>query len=252
MTWVRVDNIGLTHSVRFARVNQWKLENAFDNADNGAACAVFSLSLKDAQNGRGENNAWSVNQAQVDGTDCTLLYEVNLFPSKLDCTLSIKNTGSDSFDFQCLLHTYFLVDGAAATNPSLTHVHGLGGYAIDDKVTKNSGLVQSYDEDVVVSDIEVDRVFHAPEQHPTLHAVATLGSDAHKVQIEAAGQVDEQVDPISCVVWNPHVAKAADLSDFGNEEYKNMICVEPGLIGHQPILNPGKEARLAISLIVPE
>ena len=56
--------------------------------------------------------------------------------------------------------------------------------------------------------------------------------------------------PVSAVVWNPGPAKAAKMSDFADDEYKTMICVEPGLIGHQPLLAPGAQARLSQSLIV--
>ncbi|CAG8812728.1 18139_t:CDS:1, partial [Gigaspora rosea] len=30
-------------------------------------------------------------------------------------------------------------------------------------------------------------------------------------------------------VWNPWI-KARSISDFGDEEYKNMVCVEPGTV----------------------
>jgi glucose-6-phosphate 1-epimerase len=31
------------------------------------------------------------------------------------------------------------------------------------------------------------------------------------------------------VVWNPWAAKAQSMSDFGDDEYKCMVCVEPAL-----------------------
>ena len=61
--------------------------------------------------------------------------------------------------------------------------------------------------------------------------------------MSAFGEINESPVPVSCVVWNPYVEKAAAMSDFGDEQYKGMICVEPGLLGHQPVLSPGKEAR---------
>ena len=238
----------------FARVNAWQLVSSYDREDS--AGAVFSLELKDAKEGRGENNPWSISQARVDGTDCKLSYEIRLEGHELTTTLVVKNTGSDSFDFQCLLHNYLKVDGGCAADRSKCSVHGLGGYAITDKVSGDSGHVQSYDEDVELETArggEVDRVYIHPDDHPTIHAVVDVGCDSSRkvvVRVEAGGQVDGNVAPVSAVVWNPGPAKARDMSDFGDSEYADVICVEPGLIGHQPILSPGAEARVTQSVIV--
>lgn len=35
---------------------------------------------------------------------------------------------------------------------------------------------------------------------------------------------------IIVVVWNPWIEKAKGMGDFGDEEYKNMICVENGSV----------------------
>ena len=32
------------------------------------------------------------------------------------------------------------------------------------------------------------------------------------------------------VVWNPWIAKAERMGDFGDTEYKHMCCVEPGVV----------------------
>jgi glucose-6-phosphate 1-epimerase len=62
--------------------------------------------------------------------------------------------------------------------------------------------------------------------------------------------VNEAVAGVNVVVWNPGAEKAASMSDFGNDEYEQMMCVEPGLLGHQPLLPPGAEATLTQSLSV--
>ena len=98
---------------------------------------------------------------------------------------------------------------------------------------------------------ETDRIYLHPEQHPVVHVNVHTGGSA-SVRVEAAGQVDNNVSTVSAVVWNPGPEKAAKMSDFDDEGYKSMICVEPGLIGHQPLLAPGATARLSQSLIVQE
>jgi D-hexose-6-phosphate mutarotase len=42
------------------------------------------------------------------------------------------------------------------------------------------------------------------------------------------------------VVWNPWIEKAKAMGDFGDEEYKNMICVEPGSVADWVKLGGGQ------------
>jgi len=40
-------------------------------------------------------------------------------------------------------------------------------------------------------------------------------------------------------LWNPWSEKAKGMSDFGDEEYKEMVCVEPGAVGGWQTLDAG-------------
>ena len=88
----------------------------------------------------------------------------------------------------------------------------------------------------------MDRVYVHPEEKSALGVKIGVG-EGKAIKMEAMGEINESPVPVSCVVWNPHIKKAKGMGDFTDEQYKDMICVEPGLLGHQPILNPGKEAR---------
>lgn len=46
------------------------------------------------------------------------------------------------------------------------------------------------------------------------------------------------------VLWNPWVDKARSLSDFDDEEYHQMVCLEPGLVTGFQTLAPGESATL--------
>jgi glucose-6-phosphate 1-epimerase len=233
----------------FARCNFWKLEKIVN--DLASSTAFYSLQFKDVTQGLGENNTWSKSQAALDGTDCSLEYEVHLEDKQLTTSLIIKNTGSDAFNFNCLLHNYFAVDNAAALDAAKTHIDGLGGYAINDKILGDNPRVQSYDEPVVVGAAqEIDAVLDPPEGHHIVRVMIAAGTTTPNICLEAAGQVNNEVTSVSCVVWNPGKTKAEAMSDFGSDQYTDMICVEPGLLGHQPLLNPGMEARLTQSIIV--
>ena len=39
------------------------------------------------------------------------------------------------------------------------------------------------------------------------------------------------------------------MSDMGDDDYKGFVCVEPGLIGEQPPLAPGAQARFSQTII---
>lgn len=226
----------------FARCNFWKHVETKPVGDMAVVGVFELLYSRDVTAGCGENNPWHKETAAKDGTDAKLTYEVRVEAKELTCTLTMENVGTTSFDFQALMHTYFRVEDSSAIK-----IHGLGGYTLKDKVNaENSGKVQSYDEDVTVAGKLVDTVFIHPEDHPTMHATIL----PTKVRVEGAGQVDESIAPVSAVVWNPHVENAAKMSDFGDEEYKEMVCVEPGLIGHQPLLEPGKKATLTQSVLI--
>ena len=59
----------------------------------------------------------------------------------------------------------------------------------------------------------------------------------------------EKQGSTSTVVWNPWIAKARQMSDFGDEEYERMICVESGNVASNSIsLPPGGSSSLTVKL----
>lgn len=60
---------------------------------------------------------------------------------------------------------------------------------------------------------------------------ANVKSDVQIPYISEQGGVQLHLKGLSdIVVWNPWVAKAAGMADFGNEEFHKMICVEAGQV----------------------
>ena len=219
----------------FARRNLWTFVSSFDT-DTSAGC-TYKLSLKDVKDGIGGGNPWATSSY-----DCDLQFTVDFCATRLTMTLKVTNTGTTAFPFQALLHTYFKVHGSAALKPNQCYVTGLQGYSITDKVDTAQSPGQVADATPVTIASEVDRVYSPPS---TINvACVTIGVGEGTVHMNASGKVDGQPVPVSCVIWNPHQAKAAGMSDFGNEEYHDMICVEPGILGEGVVVEAGKEAIL--------
>jgi glucose-6-phosphate 1-epimerase len=224
----------------FARRNLWTEGAEYDTPES--AGVSYQLELSHVTAGRGEGNIWSQSGVEQNKAyDCTLFLTVDFNGNQLTTTLTVRNTGSAAFPFQALLHSYYKVEGSAALQPDQCFVQGLEGYVCDDKVSRDPPYPQTSEPITIAG--EVDRVFVPPEGQDVVHALIGVGGDK-TVTMEASGQVDGLPVPISCVVWNPYVEKAAGLADFGNEEYHDMICVEPGILGNDVVLEPGKEAFL--------
>jgi len=43
------------------------------------------------------------------------------------------------------------------------------------------------------------------------------------------------------VVWNPWIEKSKRLDDFGDDEYRHMVCVETGHMRAPAVLAPGAQ-----------
>lgn len=223
----------------FARVSTWQLIESTETT------ASYTLALSDVTEGRGENNPWSITEAEQNGIDVLLRYDVSLGSDQLVTTLTAQNTGKTTFDIEALLHSYFRIDDKAAHDNDRTFITGLDSYSIVDKVTQATGHLQPVNEPVVISG-ETDRVYDPPEGKS--NAKVHLVTPQRKLEITAEGS-----SGISCVVWNPGKEKAEALSDMNSDAYEEFICVEPGILTDRKIsLQPGKEAFLRQTIRVIE
>jgi glucose-6-phosphate 1-epimerase len=201
-----------------------------------------SLQLKDVDDGRGDGNPWEKANPQY---DCTVVLAIKVEANQMTTTMTIQNTGTKAFPFQALCHTYYMVDDHAALDGAVCYVKGLEQYSVMDKVT-GAAYVQGSDP-VTIQGTDggcVDRVY-APTSLPTAteeNVNVTIGVGGSKtLQMQARETVGGASVPVSCVVWNPNKGNAASMGDFGSDQYADMICVEPGLLGN-PVLDAGKSA----------
>eukprot|EP00956_Cyclotella_meneghiniana_P029054 scaffold69317_cov77-Cyclotella_meneghiniana.AAC.2 len=192
----------------FLRNNYWSIVNGskFDN-EEGAGISL-ELYLKDVVNARG--GKWDV------GTN-------------LDCKCT----------FMVLLHTYYLVAEKKALDGSVCNVKGLEGYTVSDKISGQDYILGS--DPITIPEQIIDRVYSPPEGKVDLEVTVAAGP-TNTISLKASGQVDGQQVPISGVVWNPHEINAKKMGDFGDDQYNEMICVEPGMLSNVPMLQGGKSA----------
>lgn len=123
----------------------------------------------------------------------------------LQIQLSV-NAGSGPCVFEEALHTYLHVGDI-----STLRIEGLEGANYLDKV--DNRRVKTQDGAVVITD-ETDRIYDSQENLRLVDP--TLG---RTIEVAKAGSADT-------VVWNPWADKAAAMSDFGDDEWHTMVCVE--------------------------
>mmetsp|Transcript_333 Transcript_333/g.563 ORF Transcript_333/g.563 Transcript_333/m.563 type:complete len:302 (+) Transcript_333:69-974(+) len=216
----------------FLRNNYWVAGQCYDNEDE-AGCD-FTLSLKDVVNARGEG-IWKDGDG---GADCSVVLSIKIASDSLTTILTIENTGAGAFDYQTLFHTYYKIHGSTALDNKYCSVSGLSGYKVFDQLTKEEWI--QGDEDVVI-DREVDSIFYPQNDKTTLEVEIRTGNDNSKVVVHSTAAADGELVPVSAVVWNPYIEKSKKMEDFGDEEYHDMLCVEPGVLDLKEKLNPGKK-----------
>jgi D-hexose-6-phosphate mutarotase len=150
----------------------------------------------------------------------------------LTLELIITNCSADEvLNFEGCLHTYFEVGDCTAIS-----IRGLKGVSYLDRVDNFARKVQTGE--VIKIGAEVDRTF-LDATGPVEILDPVFG---RRIRVEKQGSA-------STVVWNPWIAKSQQMPDFGNEEYKHMVCVESGNVAANEIkLPPGQSQTLTVTL----
>jgi glucose-6-phosphate 1-epimerase len=199
----------------FARVKAWDLKE-FAPAPDGSVSVRFRL--PDCP----EASAFHAFTADY-------IVTVN---QALTLQLIVTNQSKDAeFIFENCLHSYFEVGDVTAIS-----IKGLKGLSYLDKV---AGFVEKTEtSNALRIASEVDRVY--------LDSTGTVEIFdprlGRKIVVEKQGSA-------STVVWNPWIAKARQMPDFGDEEYERMVCVESGNVASNSInLPPGGSSTLTVKL----
>ena len=125
-----------------------------------------------------------------------------------------------------------------------------------DKVADN-GNPGPYNEgrDVITIEREVDRIYMVDhEQSGSVPTITLKNNDEGLVNIAFRTSMEEESGNLctpgkmDCVLWNPWIVKSQAMGDFGDEEYINMVCVEPGSVLEPVSIKPGQKYILETTI----
>lgn len=108
---------------------------------------------------------------------------------------------------------------------------------------KVSGAEYTMGSDPIVIEGLTDRVYTPAVGKDVVDVVVGVG-EGKAIKVTASGKCSDKDVPVSCVVWNPNKEKAAGMSDFGDDQYHDMICVEPGILTDTVKIGIGESASL--------
>eukprot|EP01084_Bolivina_argentea_P082919 150123_1 len=208
----------------FARICIWNI----DKSDNNSV--ILSLTDSDL------SNEWKQQFPYAFKLQYTIsIMDNNSLSTKL---LVINNEKEKSFKFTNLLHTYFKV------NSKSIQVIGLNGINYMDKLEKNKDIqIKKEDNDKVNGiDKEIDRIY-MDINNKDIVLMDNMKSKYKIITIKRTNFID-------VVLWNPWIDKAKRMSDFGDNEYQNMVCIEPGNVAKVVTLKPA-ESKLYTQTLIP-
>ncbi|KAF6172974.1 hypothetical protein GIB67_006350 [Kingdonia uniflora] len=145
----------------------------------------------------------------------------------------VRNINGRQFSFSFAYHTYLPV-----SDISEVRIEGLETLDYLDNLCQKERFTEQGD--AITFECEVDRVYVSSP-----NTIAVLDHEKKRTYvIKKEGLPD-------VVVWNPWEKKSRTMADFGDEEYKQMLCVDAAAIEKSITLKPGEEwtGRLEISVV---
>jgi len=198
----------------FARLCDWALSELATGLDGSLR---LRLRMPDCEN-------------RPDCAACAVEYEL-VIRDTLTAEVSVTNQSDRPFRFELCLHTYLWVGDVRQI-----WITGLQG---TDYLDATAGLRRSRDAgDSLRIEGDVDRIYLDTARPVEVHD-PVLG---RTLRIDKTGSA-------STDVWNPGSSRAKEMSDFGDDEYLQMVCVESGNVADNALtLPPGGNTTLQIVL----
>jgi glucose-6-phosphate 1-epimerase len=200
----------------FVRTKAWQLESVAQAQDS----VVVALSTESNEASR---QWWPY--------DFRAVHRITVGP-ELKLELVVTNTGSVPLQFEEALHTYHRV-----ADVEKIHVGGLDGAVFLDNTDGNREKTQ-----------QGDLKMTAPTDNAYLNTqnAAEVFDPLLKRRIRT-----QKRNSLTTVAWNPWSQGAKELADLGDDEWKQMVCVEASNILSAGVsLQPGAEHTMVAILSV--
>jgi len=207
--WPQFSGEGPLQPHGFARNLAWQLADVRANSDQSVTA---SLGLTDSPATR---LLWPHSfAAQV---------AVSVGGQRLHIAFSVTNTGKTDFTFSGALHTYLRLEDVFQTT-----VEGFAGVPYKNTFTGQMATPQT--EPLTRFGPEgAGRVCYGASR-----AIVREGSRVITLTNENFPDI---------VLWNPGVERAARIPDLEAEGYRQMLCIEAGVVGSPARLSPGESWR---------
>ncbi|KAK7850010.1 putative glucose-6-phosphate 1-epimerase [Quercus suber] len=145
----------------------------------------------------------------------------------------VRNINGKPFSFSFAYHTYLSV-----SDISEVRIEGLETLDYLDNLCQRERFTEQGD--AITFESEMDRVYLSSP-----NVIAVLDHEKKRTYV-----IRKEGLPDSAV-WNPWDKKSKSMVDFGDEEYKQMLCVDGAAIEKPITLKPGEEwtGRLQLSVV---
>jgi glucose-6-phosphate 1-epimerase len=151
----------------------------------------------------------------------------------LRMALTARNVDGAAATIEEALHSYFAVSDARRIR-----IHGLEGVGYVDKTAAMARKPGETGPLTIAS--ETDRVYAGTTGTVTIEDAAW----GRRILVSKTGSA-------TTVVWNPWIAKAKAMPDFGDDEWTGMVCVETANAGADTVtLAPGASHVMTATLEV--
>lgn len=175
----------------FARTSEWSV---IETKPSGSA-VVLTLALRSSDATR-----------RFFPHDFQLLYVITVGES-LSAALEVRNLSGSEFTFEEALHTYLAIGDVRQAS-----IEGLDGRTFIDKTAAGARSRQS---GPIRITSETDRVY-----------LNTTDDVRVSDPIGKRELLVSKLGSNTTVVWNPWIVKAKAMSDFGDDEWPSMLCIE--------------------------
>jgi glucose-6-phosphate 1-epimerase len=152
---------------------------------------------------------------------------------ELELAFELHNPSDEPFEYELALHTYL-----AVSDVRNVEVSGLEGASYDDKLTGARAVIEGGAPLRFTG--ETDRVYAS-----TSRVVVSDPGRGRRLLVRKSGS-------LTTVVWNPWVDKARRMSDFGDDEWPQMLCVEAANAGTHRVQLPGGAHHITTTTISAE